>query len=83
MRLADAGFVLDSDRPDTSTDAPAESGTNQEFFEIVNVQRRITARVTFTQWGDTGQQVEVVSGLRAFLGNVTSVINELAPYLGQ
>jgi hypothetical protein len=65
--------------PDSYTDPSGK------FVRVMNVERTLTARVTFDQWGEgegnTGRAVEVVSGLRAFRRGTAEIVRQLAPFL--
>ena len=75
------GIVSESDSADLRTETSAELPFESELIDEVNMQRRLTTRISFAQWGDmTYPPVELINGLRALRTAVTDVLNDLVPY---
>jgi hypothetical protein len=73
---------MSSSSPDDGTEPTGSFlDAGGEFIEVVNVRRSLRSAVTFAEWGHTGRNIEVVSGLEALHGGVRTIVDTFADSL--
>ena len=82
IAVGDDGWEYASSHPDSGIQPPIRvTDPDGSVIEIVNMERSLTAKVAFAEYGPAFRNVELITGLRVLFTSTHTIFSELALYL--